>query len=390
MGLLDKLIANFHPAGALRRGIQLQEQGDQRRVRCCSRSPPAPAFRKPSSAWADATWKAPAFRPAEPTACAGWNAPLSKGYVEAQALLATLCLHGMAPGFADAGPNAGAGLFGGQTTGGAGLSRALPSGPGGLPRLDRPTARRCSALSSPPVPKTLRNIEEGDRWYQKSAAGGCPQGQLGYALVLARDTSRPGAQEELLRHLSQAAEKGLATALFLYGMVLERGAGRAPGPRRRRRMLQARRGEGPSRRAGPLGPCSDGGSRRRAQPAGRRIVAAARRPGRRSGSRRAGGRHLRQRRHAAAELRRGGDVVPPRRGCQPPRRRACTWNAPSHRRRRSARSGRSCSAVQHRRTGRRCQRPCRSRQPAAARSRRRTGSDPHPRVVRAGRQLRAT
>ena len=39
----------------------------------------------------------------------------TKGYVEAQALLATLCLHGMGPGFADAGANSGAGLFGGQT-----------------------------------------------------------------------------------------------------------------------------------------------------------------------------------------------------------------------------------------------------------------------------------
>ena len=76
---------------------------------------------------------------------------------------------------------------------------------------------------------------------EKSAAGGCPQGQLGYALVLARDTSKPGAQEELLRHLSQAAEKGLATALFLYGMVLERGAGRSPGPRRRRRCYKQAR-----------------------------------------------------------------------------------------------------------------------------------------------------
>ena len=74
-------------------------------------------------------------------------------------------------------------------------------------------------------PEDLRNLAEGDRWYKKSAAGGCPQGQLGYALVLARDTSKPDTQAELLRHLSQAAEKGLATALYLYGMIHERGLG---------------------------------------------------------------------------------------------------------------------------------------------------------------------
>ena len=113
MGLLNKLIANFHPAGALRRGIQLQERGDPRgafalfslaarsnipeaefRVgRCYLEGSGVPPSRADGVRWVE--------RAAE------------KGYVEAQALVATLCLHGMAPGFADAG--AGAGLFGGQT-----------------------------------------------------------------------------------------------------------------------------------------------------------------------------------------------------------------------------------------------------------------------------------
>ena len=61
MGLLNKLIANFHPAGALRRGIQLQEQGDPRVRSRCSRSPPALTFRRRSSASDVATWKGLGF-----------------------------------------------------------------------------------------------------------------------------------------------------------------------------------------------------------------------------------------------------------------------------------------------------------------------------------------
>ena len=116
----------------------------------------------------------------------------TKGYVEAQALLATLCLHGMGPGFAEAGPSAGAGLFGGQTIAEPDYRDRRQMGAGGRPRPGRPRARRCWAIILSSGSRRAAQPEEGDRWYQKSAAGGCPQGQLGYALVLARDTSKPG------------------------------------------------------------------------------------------------------------------------------------------------------------------------------------------------------
>ena len=118
-------------------------------------------------------------------------------------------------------------------------------------------------------PENLRNVEEGDRWYEKSAAGGCPQGQLGYALVLARDTSRPRHPGEA----AQASQPGRRERSGNGAVSLRHGSGarhrRAPGPRRRRRLLQAGRRKGPSRRPGPLGLRPDGGQRRRAQPGGR-------------------------------------------------------------------------------------------------------------------------
>ena len=159
MGLLNKLIANFHPAGALMRGIQLQERGDPRgafalfslaaranipeaefRVgRCYLEGSGVPPSRADGVRWVE--------RAAE------------KGYVEAQALVATLCLHGMAPGFADAG--AGAGLFGGQTTAEPDYLSAAK-----WARRAPPTAKRCSASSLPPVPRpfaTSRKATAGMR-----------------------------------------------------------------------------------------------------------------------------------------------------------------------------------------------------------------------------------
>jgi uncharacterized protein len=35
-------------------------------------------------------------------------------------------------------------------------------------------------------PESMRNLEDAHRWYERSAAAGCPQGNLGFALSLAR------------------------------------------------------------------------------------------------------------------------------------------------------------------------------------------------------------
>src|ERR1700733_700912 len=214
MYFFSKLIANFHPAGALKRGIQLQEQGDPRAAfalfsRAARANIPEAEFRVGRCYLEGA-----GVPPSRGDGVRWVERAAAQGYVEAQALLATLCLHGMAPGFADADSGSGGGLFGGQTT-------AEPDYPTAA-KWARRAAEAGSADGQAVLgfiltsgPEALRNIQEGDRWFEKSAAGGCPQGQLGYALVLARDTNKPGAQEELLRHLSQASEKGLATALFL-------------------------------------------------------------------------------------------------------------------------------------------------------------------------------
>src|ERR1700722_15509709 len=193
MAFLDKVIGAFSPAAALRRGILLHETGDLKSAfalfsRAARANIPEAEFRVGRCYLEGA-----GVPPSRGDGVRWVERAAAQGYVEAQALLATLCLHGMAPGFADAGPGSGAGLFGGQTT-------AEPDYPSAA-KWARRAAEAGSADGQAVLgfiltagPENLRNGEEGDRWYQKSAAGGCPQGQLGYAVGLALYPSKPGAQ----------------------------------------------------------------------------------------------------------------------------------------------------------------------------------------------------
>ncbi len=368
MALFDSLMAGISPSAALRRGIRQQEQGDVKgafaRLSRAARSGIPEAEFRVGRCYLEGA----GVPPSRADGVRWVERAATKGYVEAQALIATLCLHGMAPGDA----NTGSGLFGGQTM-------AEPDYPTAA-KWARRAAEGGSAEGQAVLgfiltsgPENLRNPAEGDRWYQKSAAGGCPQGQLGYALILARDTSNPETQAELLKHLSQAAEKGLSTALYLYGMIQERGLN-VPQDRAAAALCYKQAAEkghrGAQARWGFALMSGNGVERnlvegeswlRRAALAGDAEAAAL------VGDIYAKGGNL------AAELRRGRDVVPPCRGRQSPRRRACPGHALSDRRRRAARPGRSRQTVPHCHAGRRRQFARRSRKSAAARPRRRTG-----------------
>ena len=192
MALLDKLIGRFSPAAALRRGLRLQEQGDVKAAflqlsRAARAGIPEAEFRVGRCYLEGA-----GVPPSKGDGVRWVERAASQGDVEAQALLATLCLHGMSAGHSKAGPDVRTSLFGGRTAGDpdfvAAAKWARLAAEGGSSEGQAVLAYILSA-----GPEELRNQEESDAWYQKSAAGGCPQGQLGYALALARDTSKPGA-----------------------------------------------------------------------------------------------------------------------------------------------------------------------------------------------------
>src|SRR5277367_6520032 len=107
MALLDPLMAALSPVAALRRGIRQFEHGDMKGAfvllsRAARSGIPEAEFR------VGRCYLEGAGVPPSRSDGVRWvERAATKGYVEAQALLATLCLHGMGPGFADAGPNAG-------------------------------------------------------------------------------------------------------------------------------------------------------------------------------------------------------------------------------------------------------------------------------------------
>jgi TPR repeat protein len=70
----------------------------------------------------------------------------------------------------------------------------------------------------------MRDLEEGDLWYERSAAAGCPQGMLGHALALNRKGGET-VQREVAVQLGKAAAAGLPAALFFLGVMSERGLG---------------------------------------------------------------------------------------------------------------------------------------------------------------------
>ena len=81
-------------------------------------------------------------------------------------------------------------------------------------------------------PETMRDLDAAHRWYERSAAAGCPEGHLGYALSLARRTPDEPAGTQVADHLRHAAEAELPTAIYLLGVLTEQGLGVAADPAR--------------------------------------------------------------------------------------------------------------------------------------------------------------
>jgi TPR repeat protein len=74
-------------------------------------------------------------------------------------------------------------------------------------------------------PEPLRDQEDADRWYERSAMAGCPQGNLGYALSLARGATDDESHRQVADQLRRAAAAKVPTAIYLLGEVIEHGKG---------------------------------------------------------------------------------------------------------------------------------------------------------------------
>ena len=146
----------------------------------------------------------------------------NRGHIEAQSLLAAVCLHG---GVRRSAPAA-VSLFGVTETTDPDYGTAM--------RWARMAAENGSGEAQAVLafifasgPESMRNVDEADFWYERSAAAGCPQGLLGHALALARKGGGEEVQREVVANLRKSAEAELPAALYLLGVVSEHGLGTA-------------------------------------------------------------------------------------------------------------------------------------------------------------------
>ena len=192
----------------------------------------------------------------------------SHGYVEAQSLLAALCVHGLA------------GVTSGDPVGSEPRADRLfaadaPADPDfkSAMKWARQAAEAGSAKGQALLayvltygPEPMRDLEDAHRWYERSAAAGCPEGNLGYALSLARRATDEEDRRQVAEHLRRAAEAGLPTAIYLLAVLTEQGMGVTRDPTAAAQLYRQCGREGAPFRASSMGPRVDGGARRRAGP----------------------------------------------------------------------------------------------------------------------------
>ena len=108
-------------------------------------------------------------------------------------------------------------------------------------------------------PEQMRDLEEAHRWYERSAAAGCPQGALGYALSLARTATDPEQQAQVAEISAPCGGCRVADrACTLLGMMTERGIGMPADRARRDPVVPPGGGKGQPAQPGPLGHGPDG------------------------------------------------------------------------------------------------------------------------------------
>ena len=218
---LERVQAVFSPTVALRRGATLMAAGK-----------PGPAFqlyaRAGRTGLAEAEYRVGRCYldgvgvPPNRTEGIRWlERAAHHGHIEAHSQLAVIYLHG-APGEPD--PKDASRSFDVSNIGDPDYATAL--------RQARMAAEAGSGEAQAVLafilssgPEDIRDLDEADLWYERSAAAGCAQGMLGHALALNRKGGGEAVQCEVAVQLGKAAEAGLPAALYLLGVMSERGLG---------------------------------------------------------------------------------------------------------------------------------------------------------------------
>jgi TPR repeat protein len=225
MGVIDRILGFASPAASLRRAIRLSERGrgadafpllahaakagipeaEYRVARCYLEGSGVPPSRAEGTLWL--------------------KRAAAHGNVEGQVLLSVLYIQGWAVEVgADQVSSEASRLF----------ASDVPSGPN-FPSAENWAGKAAVAGSAEGQallgyvltsgPEIVRDLDEAHQWYERSAAAGCPQGHLGYALSLARRARDMKTWRKIAEHLRVAAAAGLGSAIYLLAVLTEQGRG---------------------------------------------------------------------------------------------------------------------------------------------------------------------
>jgi hypothetical protein len=224
--VLERLIGRTSPQAALRRAVSLSDDGkvaeafpllaraakagledaEFRISRCYLEGLGVPASRVEGARWLERA--------------------ANHGHVEAQTMLAALCINGLVSVASASGPDS---LFANEPTTTPDFASAL--------KWARAAADAGSASGDALLgyvltygPETMRDAAEAHRRYERSAVANCAEGHLGYALSLARRTTDDAGRRQVVAELRSAAQAGLPTAIYLLGALVHQGFGISRNP----------------------------------------------------------------------------------------------------------------------------------------------------------------
>lgn len=228
MSVVDRLIGRLAaPDAALRRAIRLSEQGKAAEafplLTLAARAGIPDAEYRVARCYLEGSGV-----PHSQTEGARWlQRAAAHGCVEAQSWLAALYLHGFAGavggGALEAGPRAGS-LFATEAPSDPDFNSAFKWACQAA-EAGSPSGQALLAYILTYGPESMRHLDTAHRWYERSAAAGCPEGNLGYALSLAQRANSDEDRRQVADQLRRAAEAELPTAIYLLGVLTEQGLG---------------------------------------------------------------------------------------------------------------------------------------------------------------------
>jgi TPR repeat protein len=195
MAVVDNIIGLVSPAVAFRRATSLRESGRIAEAFPLLARAANAGMAEAEFALAQSYLQGSGVPASRPEGLRWLKRAAAHGNVDAQALLSSLYLQGLAGG-ADKEDVASSELFAGEEKTAPNYEVAIKwAQQAAVSGSAQAKALLGYILTS--GPQSLRNLGLARRCYEQSAAGGCPQGHLGFALSLARDANDAGWQKSL-------------------------------------------------------------------------------------------------------------------------------------------------------------------------------------------------